>query len=248
LPISCCAVTTMPSATTACPTTTQAFAGLTMNEVTVAVVLSVDGGLAASAHWHLLEGAEGLSSAVLARAGKRTPNSHEAHQDPKSQPHSCRPASRQRNRGRAQRTSSFRGCAPRRVSRAGLSVARNGAGYPGSPARNRCALCRPSCWSAVMNPARRSSLLARSRGALPYLDVPVAAAEPVGPLVDLADEVQLLLKRQVARQLVAPVGDGGDGGRLTSAGQRVDADHPNLLGVGVGNSRTGGFWLNRPSQ
>jgi hypothetical protein len=69
-----------------------------------------------------------------------------------------------------------------------------------------------------MNPARRSSLLARSRGALPYLDVPVAAAEPVGPLVDLADEVQLLLKRQVARQLVAPVGDGGDGGRLTSAG------------------------------
>jgi hypothetical protein len=166
------------------------------------------------------KGAEGLSSAVLAQPGKRTPtsglssearrpreggierrsdgpvlihtstrptltnagqgrfcrgprslsvhrstrqrNSH-AHQHPKSQPHSCRPASRQRNRFRAQRTSSFRGGAPRRVSRAGLSVARNGAGYAGSPARNRCALCRPSCWSAVMNPARRSSLLARSR-------------------------------------------------------------------------------------
>jgi len=59
LPISCCAVTAMPSATTVCPTATQAFAGLTMNEVTVAVVLSVDGGLAASAHWHLLEGSGG---------------------------------------------------------------------------------------------------------------------------------------------------------------------------------------------
>jgi hypothetical protein len=67
-------------------------------------------------------------------------------------------------------------------------------------------------------PGAAIELAGQVEGALPYLDVPVAAAEPVGPLVDLADEVQLLLKRQVARQLVAPVGDGGDGGRLTSAG------------------------------
>ena len=47
-----------------------------MNEVTAAVVLSVDGGLAASAHWYLLgRNQRGLSSAVLAQPGNRTPTS-----------------------------------------------------------------------------------------------------------------------------------------------------------------------------
>jgi hypothetical protein len=41
------------------------------------------------------------------------------------------------------------------------------------------------------------------------------------------------VQRQVARQLVAPVGDLDHGGRLVVAGAGVDLDHPELVRVGV---------------
>src|SRR5918997_6613637 len=65
-------------------------------------------------------------------------------------------------------------------------------------------------------------------------DAPVRIAEPVGPLVDLADEVQLLLQREVPGQLVPPVRDVAHTPRLRGPAARVDPDHPDLLRAGVG--------------
>src|SRR3954453_1828220 len=65
-------------------------------------------------------------------------------------------------------------------------------------------------------------------------DAPVRITEAVRPLVHLADEVQLLLQRKISGQFVTPVGDVAHTHRRRGPGARVDPDHPNLLGAGVG--------------
>jgi hypothetical protein len=52
-------------------------------------------------------------------------------------------------------------------------------------------------------------------------------------LVDLLDEAELLVQRQVAGELVAPVGDLDHGPRLAVPAPRVDLDHPELVRAGV---------------
>jgi hypothetical protein len=48
-------------------------------------------------------------------------------------------------------------------------------------------------------------------------------------LVDLLDERQLLVEREVAGELVAPIGDVEHRRRLERARRRVHLDHPELV-------------------
>jgi hypothetical protein len=56
------------------------------------------------------------------------------------------------------------------------------------------------------------------------------------------------VQRQVARQLVAAVGDLDHRGRLVVAGAGVDLDHPELVRAGVDQLPDGRVLENRPSQ
>ena len=51
--------------------------------------------------------------------------------------------------------------------------------------------------------------------------------------IDPFDEVQLLVEREIAGELVAPVGDLHHGARLDSGLLRIDLDHPDLVRFGV---------------
>ena len=66
------------------------------------------------------------------------------------------------------------------------------------------------------------------------LVLPVGGQPPLGQqLVDLLDEPELLVERQVAGQLVAAVGDLGHRRRLAVPAPGVDLDHPELVRPGV---------------